>query len=81
MIGTANQRNIKVVMLGVPKPKLFLMDSAEIYHRIAEQHNTPIDLETLPTLLGNNQLRNVHETTSRFLTCLFAPDGMVSFVA
>jgi len=58
MIDTANQRNIKVVMLGVPKPNLFLMDSAEVYHQIAEQQSTPIDLETLPDILSNNQLKS-----------------------
>jgi len=32
------------------------------------------------TLCPSTMLRNVHETTSRFLTGFFAPDGMISFV-
>ncbi len=58
MIKLANLRNIKIVMLGVPKPNLFILDSAEIYQQIAEEHNIPIDLETLPDILSDNQLKS-----------------------
>ena len=57
MIDIARQRNIKVLMLGVPKPRLFLLDSAEIYQQIAEGQQVPIDLETLPNILGDNALK------------------------
>lgn len=52
MIDVARQRNVKVVMLGVPKPRLFLLDSAAIYQQV------PIDLEALPTILGDNALKS-----------------------
>ena len=58
MIGIAKQRNIKVVMLGIPKPRLFLLDSAEIYQQIAEEQEIPIDLEILPEILGDNALKS-----------------------
>jgi len=58
MISEAKQRNIKVVMLGVPAPRLFLLSSAEIYQQIAEEQNIPIDLETLPKILGDNSLKS-----------------------
>ncbi len=58
MIKLANQRNIKIIMLGVPKPNLFVLDSVEIYQQIAEEHNIPIDLETLPDILSDNQLKS-----------------------
>lgn len=58
MIGEAKQRNIKVVMLGVPAPRLFLLSSAEIYKQVAEEQNIPIDLETLPKILGDNSLKS-----------------------
>ncbi len=48
----------KAVMLGVPKPSLFLMDSAEIYQQVAEQQKIPIDLETLPKILSTNHLKS-----------------------
>ncbi len=58
MLNEAKQRNIKVVMFGVPKPSLFLMSSAEIYQQIADQHLVPIDLETLPKILRSNNLKS-----------------------
>ncbi len=58
MILAANHRNIRVIMLGVPKPGLFLMSSAEIYQQVADEHQTPIDVETLPNILGSNQLKS-----------------------
>lgn len=58
MIALAKQRGIKVLMLGVPKPNVFLMESAKIYRQIAEQQNVPINLDKLPEILGNNQLKS-----------------------
>ncbi len=58
MINEAKQRNIKVVMLGVPKPRLFLLDSAEIYLQVAEELNIPIDLETLPKILSDDAFKS-----------------------
>lgn len=58
MIIEAQQRHIKIVMLGVPAPRLFSLSSAEIYQHIAKQHNIPIDLETLPHILSDNNLKS-----------------------
>lgn len=58
MINEANQRDINIVILGVPRPSLFLLSSAEIYQQIAEEQKTVIDLETLPEILSSNQLKS-----------------------
>ncbi|MBE0469679.1 MAG: arylesterase, partial [Methyloprofundus sp.] len=58
MISEAKQRNIKVVMLGVPKFNLFLLSSAQIYQKIAEENKIPIDLESLPHILSDNALKS-----------------------
>lgn len=58
MINEAKQRNIKVVMLGVPKLNLFLLNSAEFYQQVAEEQKVPIDLETLPEILSTNTLKS-----------------------
>jgi lysophospholipase L1-like esterase len=58
MIDEAQQRNINVVMLGVPKPSLLLFDSAGIYQKIAEQQQIPIDLETMPDILSSNEFKS-----------------------
>ena len=58
MINQAKRRNIKVVMLGVPAPGLIWLSSAEIYEQVAEELNIPIDLETIPNILGDNSLKS-----------------------
>ncbi|PKM37053.1 MAG: arylesterase [Gammaproteobacteria bacterium HGW-Gammaproteobacteria-10] len=58
MISEARQRNIDVIMMGVPKPALFLLDSAEFYRTVAEQHAIPADLNTLPELLGSTEFKS-----------------------
>jgi len=58
MINEAKQRNIKVVMLGVPKFNLFLLSSSEIYQQVAEEYKIPIDLESLPHILSDNALKS-----------------------
>ncbi|WP_024299579.1 arylesterase [Methylomicrobium lacus] len=58
MITLARNRQIGVVMLGVPKPAILWMSSADFYQAIAEALNVPIDLETLPEVLGDNSLKS-----------------------
>lgn len=58
MIALARDRQIGVVMLGVPKPNILWMSSADFYQTIAETMEVPIDLETLPEVLGNNRLKS-----------------------
>ena len=58
MIDEAKQRDIKVVLLGVPSSTLFLLSSAEIYQEIAEQQNTVIDLDTMPKILSSKELKS-----------------------
>jgi acyl-CoA thioesterase-1 len=58
MIEEATSRHIDVVMLGVPQPNLWMVTSAEFYQRIAEERNVPVDLDTLPGILGDNSLKS-----------------------
>jgi lysophospholipase L1-like esterase len=64
MIAEAKQRNIKVVMLGVPTFGLFSvvgltsLDSAEIYRQVAEAEKVPIDLKSLPEIVSNRELKS-----------------------
>jgi len=57
MIDEARQREIKVVMLGVPTPSIFFMQSAEFYQQVANDTGTPIDMDTLPEILSSNHLK------------------------
>ncbi|AEF98647.1 GDSL-type esterase/lipase family protein [Methylomonas methanica] len=58
MIAEAKQRDIPVVMLGVPKFGLISLHSAEIYAELAQSEQVPIDLETLPNILSTNSLKS-----------------------
>lgn len=58
MINEAKQRNIQVVMLGVPKFGLVLLHSAEFYTELAESEAIANDLEALPTILASNELKS-----------------------
>ncbi|MGR8940938.1 MAG: GDSL-type esterase/lipase family protein [Gammaproteobacteria bacterium] len=58
MITLARNRQVGVVMLGVPKPNILWISSAEFYQAIAEAMNVPIDVETLPEVLGDNSLKS-----------------------
>jgi acyl-CoA thioesterase-1 len=58
MIEEAANRHINVVMLGVPQPSLWALTSADFYQRIAEDRDVPVDLNTLPDILGDNGLKS-----------------------
>lgn len=58
MIAEARKRDISVIMLGVPKPGLLFLESADIYINVANEYQVPIDLEVLPDVLGNNGLKS-----------------------
>lgn len=58
MIADAKQRNIPVVLIGVPKFGLVFLHSAEFYAEIAEAEKVPSDLETLPGILAVNELKS-----------------------
>lgn len=58
MIHLAKQRQIDVVLLGVPVPRLFLLQSAELYGAVAADMNVPADLDTLPLILSDNALKS-----------------------
>ncbi len=58
MIALAKQRNISVVMLGVPSFGLLLLKSAEFYQQIATEEAIPIDLDILPDLLSSSALKS-----------------------
>lgn len=57
MIDEAKQRNIQVVMLGVPKFAVLLLSSAEIYGELAKTEAVVSDLESLPEILSHNELK------------------------
>ena len=57
MISEGHQRNIEVIMLGVPEASIFL-NSAKEYKDIAAETNVPVELSLLGDILGDNSLKS-----------------------
>lgn len=58
MISEAKQRNIPVVLIGVPEFGLLFLHSAPIYSELAETEQIPGDLEILPEIIASNELKS-----------------------
>ncbi len=57
MIELARTRGIEVVLIGVPKPGLF-MNSADYYARLAADFAVPYEGDALPGILGDRTLKS-----------------------
>ncbi|MCQ8116237.1 GDSL-type esterase/lipase family protein [Methylomonas rosea] len=68
MIAEARQRNIPIVILGVPAFGVVFLRSAKIYEEIAASEGVPSDLDTVPNILANNALKSdaVHPNDSGY---------------
>ncbi|MCU7836769.1 MAG: arylesterase [gamma proteobacterium symbiont of Taylorina sp.] len=58
MIAMAKQRDIKVVMLGVPTFGLLSLESAAIYEQVASADQVPVNLDILSEILSDKQLKS-----------------------
>lgn len=58
MVSEAKRRGMRVFLLGVPEPALFFLRSSPIYEGVAEKHGIPFDVKTLPSILGDNDLKS-----------------------
>jgi lysophospholipase L1-like esterase len=58
MITAASQRNIPIVMIGVPQPALMFLEPAELYNDIAEKYGLAYESEVLPAVEADNNLKS-----------------------
>jgi len=58
MIEAATQRNIPVLLIGVPKPGLMFLDAADIYSEIAEKYELVYEGDILPDVESDNALKS-----------------------
>jgi len=58
MISLAKQRDIKVVMLGVPRFNILSLESAQFYEQVATETGIPINQDILPKILSNKKLKS-----------------------
>lgn len=58
MLAAARARDIPVLLLGVPGPGLFLLESAELYEQLAEEHGMPFDGDIIAAVESDNSLKS-----------------------
>jgi len=58
MLQLAQERKIQVLMVGVPKFNLFALNSAPLYAEVAASYQVPIELEVLPEILSQRDLKS-----------------------
>lgn len=58
MLTAARARGIPVVLLGVPRPGLFLMKSAELYEQLAKEYAMPYEGDIIAAVESDNRLKS-----------------------
>ncbi len=58
MVVMIRERGIPVLLLGVPRPALFGLESAPFYHDIAARHRVPLEAEVIPEVLADRALKS-----------------------
>lgn len=58
MIQLARERGIQVVLLGVPRPALFGLESAEPYYAVADSIGVPLEDAIIPEVLSDTGLKS-----------------------
>lgn len=58
MLASAYERDIPVLLLGVPRPGLFLLEAAPLYPELAAQHALPYDGDVIPAVVSDPALKS-----------------------
>jgi len=58
MIKMAQFRQISVVLIGIPEPKLAFMKTAPLYKEIAKQFNIPIEFDIIRRVVSDSSLKS-----------------------
>jgi len=58
MVGLAHERGIQVVLLGVPRPAIFGLESAEPYGVVAAKLKLPFEASIIPEVLSEHELKS-----------------------
>ncbi len=58
MIELARAKDVEVVLLGVPRPKLFLMESEPLYGELARSTQVPLEPDIIPAVESDSDLKS-----------------------
>jgi lysophospholipase L1-like esterase len=57
MVRLSHAQGVPVLLLGVPRPALFGLESADFYYALAERLGLPLEAEVIPEVLSERDLR------------------------
>lgn len=58
MVALSHARGVPVLLLGVPRPALFGLDSAAFYGSLADRLQLPLEAEVIPEILSQRDLKS-----------------------
>lgn len=68
MVTISREQGVAVLLLGVPQPAIFGLESADLYYSLAERLQLPLEAEALPAILSDKSLRSdqIHPNTTGY---------------
>jgi acyl-CoA thioesterase-1 len=68
MIKISRKQGIPVLLLGVPRPAIFGLESADLYYSLAQRLEIPLEAEIIPEVLSDRDLRSdqIHPNTEGY---------------
>lgn len=58
MVQMSREQGVPVLLLGVPRPGLFGLESAPFYFELAERMELPLEADIIPRVLSDNRLKS-----------------------
>lgn len=68
MVTISREQGVPVLLLGVPRPAIFGLESASLYYALAERMQIPLEAEIIPEVLADRDLKSdqIHPNTQGY---------------
>ena len=68
IVKISREQGVPVMLIGVPRPALFGLESADFYYTLAEEMQLPLEAEIIPEILSKKALRSdqIHPNTKGY---------------